>query len=203
MIKNIIFDFGDIFINLDKEATLKSLSKFGVNEIDEESVLILNKYEEGKISTENFVAFFREKYHISVANIIKSWNAILLDFPKHRLAFLKELSASKKYRLFLLSNTNDLHISWIQNDWGNELYTEFKNCFEQFYLSHEIGFRKPNTEIYEFVLQENNLKASETFFIDDTKENTDAAEKLGIKVWNLIPKQEDVVNLQTKKEFNT
>ena len=72
--------------------------------------------------------------------------------------------------------------------------------FEQFYLSHEIGFRKPNTNIYEFVLQENKLNASETLFIDDTKENTDAAKLLGFKVWNNNPYKQDVVNLFSIKK---
>lgn len=202
MIKNIIFDFGDIFINLNKEATLKALAKFGIHEIDKESMKIVYQYEEGEISTEDFVAFFSKQFKIAKKDLIAAWNIILLDFPKDRLAFLKKLAESKKYRLFLLSNTNDLHISWIQNDWGEELYNEFKNCFEQFYLSHEINFRKPNAEIYQFVLNENKLKAEETFFIDDTKENTDAAERLGIKTWNLIPGKEDVVDLQTQKELN-
>ena len=115
-----------------------------------------------------------------------------------RLNFVKTLAASKKYRLFLLSNTNELHISWIQNNWGMELYKEFKNCFEQFYLSHEIHFRKPDTEIYEFVLTENDLKASETLFVDDVVENTNSAKDLGLQVWNLIPGKEDVVDLLTK-----
>ena len=92
-------------------------------------------------------------------------------------------------------NTNDLHISWIKKNWGLELYNDFKNCFEQFYLSHEIHFRKPNPDIYDFVLTNNQLKVHETFFIDDTKENTDAASKLGIHVWNLNPKNEDVTQL--------
>ena len=102
----------------------------------------------------------------------------------------------------LLSNTNDLHISWIIKDWGVELYDEFKNCFEQFYLSHEIGLRKPNANIYEFVLSENNLKAEETFFIDDTYENTYSAQMLGIKTWNIQPETEDVVDLLAQKEFD-
>jgi len=127
MIKNIIFDFGDIFINLDKEATLKALAKFGIHEIGKESMKVAYRYEEGKISTEDFVAFFSRQLKITKKDLIVAWNAILLDFPKDRLAFLKKLAESKKYRLFLLSNTNDLHISWIQNDWGEELYNEFKN----------------------------------------------------------------------------
>lgn len=201
MIKNIVFDFGDIFINLDKEATFKELAKLGVDQITDEMMAVAHQYEKGDISTNDFIDFFHQKVKLSKEELVFAWNAILLDFPKHRLQFLKELVANKEYRLFLLSNTNDLHITWIQNNWGSELYTEFKNCFEQFYLSHEIHFRKPNANIYQFVLQENNLKAEETFFIDDTLENTLAAEKLGIQTWNLIPGKEDVVNLLIKKEF--
>lgn len=201
MIKNIIFDFGDIFINLDKPATLRELAKLGVTDISESMMKVYHQYEMGLISTDEFVGYFHNEFGIAKEDLIRSWNAILLDFPKERLQFIKELSASKKYRLFLLSNTNDLHISWIQNDWGSELYNEFKNCFEQFYLSHEIHFRKPNADIYEFVLQENNLVAEETLFIDDTKENTDSANELGIHVWNLIPGEDEVTELFTKKEF--
>jgi putative hydrolase of the HAD superfamily len=201
MIKNIIFDFGDIFINLDKEATFKELAKLGVDQITKEMMAVAHQYEKGEISTNDFIEFFHQKFDIDKSDLIRAWNAILLDFPKHRLQFLKELEAGKKYRLFLLSNTNEMHIKWIQNNWGSKLYEEFKDCFEQFYLSHEIHFRKPNADIYQFVLQENKLKAEETFFIDDTLENTVAAEKLGIHVWNLIPGKEDVVNLLIKKEL--
>ena len=202
MIKNIVFDFGDIFINLDKEATFKELAKLGVHQITEEMMSIVHQYEKGEVSTSDFIEFFHNKFTVDKPDLVSAWNAILLDFPQHRLVFLKALASSKKYRLFLLSNTNEMHIKWIEEDWGSELYAEFKNCFEQFYLSHEIGFRKPNADIYSFVLQENNLLAKETFFIDDTIENTEAADRLCIKTWNLIPGKEDVVNLLTKKEFN-
>ncbi len=201
MIKNIIFDFGDIFINLDKEATVKEMAKLGVTSISDEMMQVYYKYEQGLISTDEFVDFYHQKCAVKKAHLIRAWNAILLDFPKYRLQFLKELAASKKYRLFLLSNTNDLHISWIKNNWGMALYNEFKNCFEQFYLSHEIHFRKPNKNIFEFVLKENNLLPSETIFIDDTKENTATANQLEMKVWHLIPQKEDVVHLLQKKGF--
>ena len=201
MIKNIIFDFGDIFINLDKPATLNKLEALRVSKISNEMINTYHLYEMGLISTDKFLEFFYEKFQIPKEELILAWNAILLDFPLKRLNFLKELQNQNNYRLFLLSNTNDLHISWIKNDWGQKLYSEFKNCFEQFYLSHEINLRKPNKNIYDFVLEQNNLIANETFFIDDTKENTESAKELGIKVWNLIPEKEDVVNLQTRKEF--
>lgn len=198
MIKNIIFDFGDVFINLDKQATYRELAKLGLHEVDESMLEQYYAYETGKITTEAFVGHFHKTYGFSKEDLVRAWNAILLDFPKHRLQFLKELSAGAEYRLFLLSNTNELHIDWIKNDWGMELYEEFKSCFEQFYLSHEIHFRKPNSDIYQFVLAENNLLAEETFFIDDTLENTEAAEQLGIRSWNIDPEKEDVVNLAEK-----
>jgi putative hydrolase of the HAD superfamily len=202
MIKNIIFDFGDVFINLDKPATILELQNLGVEEVTPEMLEIAKTYEVGRITTKEFLNAFTKLYpQVSDQQFVDAWNAILKDFPIHRMDFIKDLKASQKYRLFLLSNTNDLHISWIQRDWQQELYSEFKDQFEQFYLSHEINLRKPNKDIFEFVLNKNALKPEETYFIDDTKENTDAAKELGIHVWNLNPATEDVVDLLARKEF--
>ena len=198
MIKNIVFDFGDIFINLDKKLFAEELQKIHISQESEEVLPILQQYEMGLVSTDKFLTFFEERLSVSQDKLKKAWNSILLDFPKERLRFIQNLSESKKYRLFLLSNTNDLHISWIQKNWGMEQYNAFKICFEQFYLSHEINLRKPNNNIYEFVLTTNKLAPKETLFIDDTKENTDAAKALGIHIWNLKPGKEDVLELLTK-----
>ena len=198
MIKNIVFDFGDIFINLDKKLFAEELQKIHISQESEEMLPILQQYEMGLVSTDKFLTFFEERLSVSQDKLKRAWNSILLDFPKERLRFIQNLSESKKYRLFLLSNTNDLHISWIQQNWGMEQYNAFKICFEQFYLSHEINLRKPNNNIYEFVLTTNDLEPKETLFIDDTKENTDAAKALGIHIWNLKPGKEDVLELLTK-----
>jgi len=194
-IKNIIFDFGDIFINLDKIGAMsKALELFEVKEFTPQMIQVNMDYEKGLITTEAFIKFYTTAYpNISKTKIIESWNCMLLDFPLHRLDFIKRVS--KKYRCFLSSNTNELHIDWIKNDWGMELYNDFKNCFEQFYLSHEMNMRKPDANIYEFVLNENNLIASETLFIDDTEENTDTSTALGIHSWNLIPGKEEIIDL--------
>jgi len=198
MIKNIIFDFGDIFINLDKQGTYKAMAELGVTEISQEMILVYHNYEKGLISTDEFIQFYEDKVNLKREDLVNAWNAVLLDFPESRLKFIQELAQSKKYRLFLLSNTNDLHIKWIQNSVGAAFYNQFKSSFEQFYLSHEIHFRKPDAEIYEFVLQQNNLVAEETLFVDDLKENTDSAQQLGIHVWNLDPSKDEVSELFTK-----
>ena len=211
MIKNIIFDFGDIFINLDKLAVDKNLKEIGLETFPEKMLLHCYDLETGKLTKDEFVEIFVNEYYDKLKGenfdekcieFIKIWNSILLDFPNYRLKFLIDLKKSKKYRLFLLSNTNEIHISWVKKSWGIDLYNEFKNCFEQFYLSHEINLRKPNTDIYEFVLSNNQLIADETLFIDDTKENTDSASKLGIHVWNLNPNSDDIIQLLTKNILN-
>jgi putative hydrolase of the HAD superfamily len=203
MIKNIVFDFGDVFINLNKQGTLQALQAHSGNaKVFTESLKnAAIQYETGTLTTEKFTRIYSDHFHISNREFVAMWNAILLDFPPHRMAFLKLLKSSGKYRLFLLSNTNELHISWIQSRWGINLYEEFKNQFEQFYLSHEIKMRKPNKEIYEFVLEENDLKPEETLFVDDTKSNIDTASELGIHTWNLDPQKDDISNLLERKEF--
>jgi putative hydrolase of the HAD superfamily len=202
MIKNIIFDFGDIFIDLDKAATLTSIISMTQNIDHKPEMLVYYDYEKGLISSEEFVDAHR--LFLPDANdetIIAAWNAIIKDFPENRLQWVEKLALEGKYRLFLLSNTNELHIKKVIENMGIERYNRFHKCFEKFYLSHEIHLRKPNTDIYEFVLKQNNLTATESIFIDDTEENTTAAAKLGIHTWNLIPGKEDITNLFQHQAF--
>ncbi len=199
MIKNIIFDFGDIFINLDKPAVFTALTKVGYTEITPELDKIFKDYEMGLITSDNFIKSLNQIFPKANSKEIKeAWNSILLDFPEHRLKFVEQLASEKKYRLFLLSNTNEIHIDFATASIGSDRFDRFKACFEKFYLSHEINLRKPNNNIYEFVLAENNLKPEETFFVDDTKENTDSSTALGIKSWNLLVGEEDIIQLKTK-----
>lgn len=199
MIKNLILDFGDIFINLNKPATGKAMQSFGFTEITPELDHIFKEYEKGLISSDQFLNATNTIFPKATRkNLIDAWNTILLDFPDYRLKFLEDLYACKKYRLFLLSNTNAIHMDFVKNQMGTDRYHRFKNCFEVFYLSYKMKMRKPDAEIFEFVLKENNLLAQETLFVDDTKENTDAAAKLGIYTWNLIVGKEDITALKTK-----
>lgn len=198
MIKTIIFDFGDVFLNLEKPATQRELSRYEVNEFSEEMLEKNKAYEKGEISSEEFVNFYCTRFSLLTPKAFKnSWNAILLDFPKHRLDFLKKLADHGEYNLILLSNTNNVHIDWVKEN--IKFFEDFKDCFDAFYLSQEIGFRKPDPEIFEFVLEKHDLKPEETLFIDDTKENTDAAAALGIHIWNIDPATEDVTELFTTK----
>lgn len=194
-ISTLIFDFGDVFINLDKDGAMENaLRLFKVNAFDEAMLNINIEYETGKISTSHFINFYTEKFpYLNENDIIEAWNYILRDFPKYRLDFIQKLASDAKYRLILLSNTNHLHIEYIKTH--VPFYEDFKACFYQFYLSQEIHLRKPNTDIFQFVLQENNIIAQNCLFIDDTKANTDTAKEMGFNVWNIDETKEDVIHL--------
>ncbi len=201
MIKNIIFDFGDIFINLDKEGLQNALQSLGIQDWNSTLHELNESFEKGECSEQGFLfgvqKFVPEK---SIDDIKESWCKILADFPLKRLNFLEEL-AKTNYRLFLLSNTDSIHINYFKDTVGTEFYNRFYNSFEKVYFSFEMGLRKPQAAIYNQVLNENDLIASETLFVDDKKENTDAAKQLDIQVWNLQVGKEDVVQLFEKVKF--
>jgi putative hydrolase of the HAD superfamily len=199
MIKNIILDFGDVLINLDKPATAKAMVQHGFTEITPALEVLFQDYEKGFLSSSDFLDEVAS--HFPNANrdyLIEAWNSILLDFPEHRLKFIEQLAMENHYKMILLSNTNDLHMERVKAEMGMERFLRFQNAFDVFYLSYEIGMRKPDAEIFDFVLQENELLPHETFFVDDVKENTDAAAELGINVWNLQVGKEDVTQLKSK-----
>ena len=198
MIDTIIFDFGDIFINLDKEATISGLKKLGMTEWNAEFDRLNLLFETGDISHEDFLKGFQEQLpNASIEEILEAWNAVLLDFPLYRLEFLQMLS--KKYRLFLLSNTDSIHIETFENKSGTSFYSDFYQCFEKVYFSFEIGMRKPNPEVFQYLINKHELSPKRTLFVDDKKENTDSAAVLGFHIWNLQVGKEDVVDLFEKQ----
>lgn len=200
MIDTIIFDFGDVFINLDKEGSINALKKLGLAQWNDDMNQLNLQFEKGQIDEENFLLGIQKHVpNASTDQISAAWNAVLLDFPLRRLEFLQKLST--KYRLFLLSNTDAIHIATFEKEYGASFYSDFYQCFEKVYFSFEIGMRKPDAEIFNYVLNNHNLITNHTLFVDDKKENTDAALSLGFQVWNLQVGQEDVLDLFTKKEF--
>lgn len=200
MINTIIFDFGDVFINLEKQTSIESFKKLGLNGPNEELLAQNNFFEKGKISELEFIETF-QKYipNAGIEDIRKAWNSLIGDFPLYRLEFLQMLSY--KYRLFLLTNTDSIHINHFEHKTGMSFYSDFYQCFEKVYYSYEMGMRKPQPEIFNAIIKKHDLSPKRTLFVDDKKENTDVAESLGMHVWNLQVGKEDVVDLFSKKEL--
>lgn len=198
MINTIIFDFGDVFINLDKKAFTKAFTDLGLKKWSDDLDEINKKFETGTVSEEVFLnAFKKHLPHASLEQIKHAWNTILGEFPLYRLEFLQNLKG--KFKMFLLTNTDMIHIDKFEHKVGLSFSRDFYNCFDQVYYSYELNLRKPNEEIFKHLINKHELSPKRTLFIDDKKDNTDAAARLGINVWNLQVGDEDVVDLFTKK----
>lgn len=201
MVNAIIFDFGDVFINKNKEAKDQALAELGLTTWTDEHEKLELKLETGKIDSEDFLKGLQKSMPDATLKEIKAaWNAGIDDFPLYRLEFLQNLSGN--YRLFLLSNTDPIHIEKFERDVESSFYMDFYQCFEKVYFSHEIGYRKPDAEAFNFILNKHDIQPKRTLVVDDKKFNTDAAEALGFQVWNLQAGEEDVIELFEKKVIN-
>ena len=200
MINAILFDFGDIFINLDKKGQQEAFHKLGLSKLNDDLLTQNDLFEKGKISETQFLESF-QKYipQATLAEIKSAWNTIIGEFPLYRLEFLQMLS--QKYRLFLITNTDSIHIAHFEEKVGASFFSDFYQCFEKVYYSYEMGLRKPMPEIYRVILKNHDLSPKRTLFVDDKKENTDAAAQEGIHIWNLQVGMEDVVQLFEQKQI--
>ena len=186
-IKNIIFDWGGVITDLHFDAAKKAFQQLGLTIFDETIPHsthndIFLPFEIGKISPDEFRNRIRQ-YAPSLLNdqeIDTAWNAMLGDLPAERWNLLEK--AHKFYRTFLLSNTNAIHVAYyfncLQKIYGTYGYTHF---FEKTYFSFELGLRKPNEDIFQYVLKDTGINPQETLFIDDFVENIATARKLGFQ----------------------
>jgi HAD superfamily hydrolase (TIGR01509 family) len=197
MFDSIIFDFGDVFINLDKQATPLALKKLGLTKWSSKIDSLNFNFEKGLITRTEFLLGLNELVpEATPEEVLAAWNAVLLDFPMYRLEFLETIS--KKYQLYLLSNTDSIHINHFKETNGDAFYNRFYNCFEKVYFSYDLGKRKPDVEIYNYVINENNLNTERTLFVDDNLDNIQGAKKTGLQVWHLQKGKEDVIQLFEK-----
>jgi putative hydrolase of the HAD superfamily len=194
-IKNIIFDFGGVLLNLDYHKTDTAFKDLGFTNFDEmysqfKADHLFEKLETGSVSEEQFFVILNKAADkpIDKEAISAAWSAMLLDYRKESLDCLKELS--KNYQLFLLSNTNILHQRAFYDIYEKQFgRNDFNDHFAKAWYSHEIGMRKPNKEIYEFVLKDAGLIAGETLFIDDSYPNLPPAREAGIRTHLLLPEE--------------
>jgi len=188
------------FINLEKEAQVEAFKKLGLPGPNQELVEMNDLFEKGKVSELEFITGFHKFIpNAGIEEIRTAWNTIIGEFPLYRLEFLQMLSS--RYKLFLLTNTDEIHISRFEHKVGMSFYTDFYRCFEKVYYSYEMGMRKPDPGIYSYIVNKHDLSPKRTLFVDDKKVNTDAAASIGIHVWNLQVGKEDVVDLFEQKHL--
>jgi FMN phosphatase YigB (HAD superfamily) len=189
-IKNIIFDYGNVIFNIDFTRVAEAWKQLGINNAADfyghrQQDPVFNLLERGEISVADFRNRIRElsgKPDLTDEQIDGAWNKIFLDIPQGNHELLQQVKA--KYRTFLLSNINAIHYdyvhSYLQREFG---MANNDDLFEKIYYSHLAGKRKPDAEIFEQVLSENNLDPAETLFIDDSPQHLETAQKLGMQTY--------------------
>ena len=184
-IKNIVFDLGGVLINLDFERALKAFKKAGFENIEKQLQSfnregIFDQFELGLISEDEFRSAIREQTNVSLTDqeIDDMWNLILVDIPREKLELILELRG--KYMVYLLSNTNKTHWDYTCQHAFNYHGFRVNDYFEETFLSFEMHLAKPDKAIFKKMLEDANLIAEETLFIDDSEANCKAAAELGI-----------------------
>ena len=188
-IKNIIFDLGGVIINLDIPKTFKNLAVLGG--ISERQLMgmvdgspLFHDYEKGLVSSRAFRSGIRRllKKDIADRDIDDAWNGMLLDVPTERLEVIEALKG--KYNLFVLSNTNDIHVQAFEKIVTRSYdLQKYHQLFDYIYYSYRINKRKPDADIYRLVLDEQNLVPEETMFFEDTRDNINGAAALNIQTY--------------------
>lgn len=204
-IKNIVFDLGDVILNIDVPIASKSFADLSGREQSEILTIfkeneLFRQFETGLLDEATFRNYVREILNfpdLSDEAIDTAWNSLLLDLPPDRVELLKTLAT--KYRLFLLSNTSSIHITQVNKILeASTGVKKLEDLFEIVFLSYEMGLMKPDTRIYQEVLDRAGLKAEETLFLDDNADNIRGAAQLGIET---IHVQKPVTILEYLKDY--
>ena len=196
-VKNIIFDLGGVIIGLDVKKTISEFNKLSYMPfedfyLDANRSQLFAAFDKGEISEAGFFKVLADELRFSGPPevMLKAWNAMLLDVPENRLDMLVELK--QDYNTFLLSNTCEPHITAFEHDlYIRHGVRNFNDYFDKVYYSCRIGMRKPDREIFEFILGDNSLNPNETIFIDDTEQHVKAAGACGINSY-LLPKNTEI-----------
>ena len=184
--ESIIFDLGGVIINLDYNRTAQAFVDLGLTNFNEiyskaKQTSLFDDFEKGTMEDPRFRATLKQYLpaHITDLQVDAAWNAMLLDIPLHRIEFLRNVA--KHYRIFLLSNTNHIHVEAFTK-MNDQLFGQgaFESIFEKHYYSCNMGMQKPDAEIFEFVLKENGLDRTKTLFIDDSPQHVEGALKTGL-----------------------
>lgn len=175
MIRNVVFDIGQVFVHLDHRPLLRLLSSKGVDTSSLDALLeriAFDDHETGRLHGDGLMERFAALATLPVAHaeLHARWVDMFELQPRmvdlaHRLA--------ERYRVYLLSNIGDLHWAHFSREYG------FHQIGHGALLSYLAGYMKPHAGIYIEAERRFELQPAETVFIDDRAENIAAARVRG------------------------
>lgn len=193
-IRNIILDYGNVLFDIDFSRLRQSFVNLGIADVDafyghQAQHALFDAFDKGILTAAQFRSELRNATHnrkLSDEAIDSAWNSLLIGVRAGHHDLLLQLQ--KQYRTFLLSNNNEIHYQWIMDYLQREFGLNGNDSFfEKAYYSHLIRMRKPDEEIFEFVLDTHKLTPEETLFVDDSPQHIETATRLGIRAHLLRP----------------
>jgi glucose-1-phosphatase len=192
-ITTVIFDLGGVLFDIEYKRTQEAFQKLGaITDFQEvysqqKQAGIFDEFEKGNISPVKFREGLRKWLPEKVTDeqIDSAWNALLIGFPSERISMLARLK--NRYNLFLLSNTNEIHLVEVMNMLKIHTPEGLDKVFTKEYYSCRMGLRKPDKEIYEKVLAENKLNPANTLFVDDLAQNIEGAQWTWLQILHCAP----------------
>jgi FMN phosphatase YigB (HAD superfamily) len=187
--KAVLFDLGGVLIDIDYMATEKAFEKLGVTDFKDRFTQfaqneVFDRFECGKISPQHFINLLlpETKMGTSPNQVVAAWNAMIGEFPIQKLALLKNLKQAK-VPLFLLSNTNELHFTEVERSLKKHTQDHLNSFFEQVFLSHQIGKRKPHPDTFKWTCRQMGFDPREVLFIDDSPQHIEGAKAAGLQTF--------------------
>lgn len=191
-IENIIFDFGGVIMDINIGRTLVAFNNLKIEGLNSDDIISGHKkflldLELGLITPSQFIDAIHVEYpaakNVNEKEIWDAWNALLLPYDRGRIEMLEKIN--KKYRTYLLSNTNFPHRVKFKEMYRKQFGENFDDLFIQCFYSDEMHLRKPDLEIYKQVMESIRLDPRKTLFIDDNEANITGARKYGLHVYHL------------------
>ncbi|HMC98180.1 MAG TPA: HAD family phosphatase [Flavobacteriales bacterium] len=200
-IDTLLLDLGGVLIDVDYTASARAFKALGFADFDAlyskaKQDHLFDGFETGALSPGQFRDRIRQLFRpdISDERIDACWNAMLGSIPPARIELIHRLK--ERFRVLLLSNTNAIHVPAFSEIIRRENgIADFKSLFHGAYYSCEIGLRKPDVEVYRYVLGEHHASAERTLFIDDSLHHVQGARRAGLKAEHLMLENEDVLGL--------
>ena len=187
-VKCVVLDLGGVLIDIDYQATEDAFMGLGLVDFKErysqlQQNSLFDEYEKGQISAQHFINKLLDfcPQGTTANKVVSAWNAMLGEFPAEKIALLEQLK--NRFPLYMLSNTNDLHIHGVQAAWKRASSAKMEDYFKAIFLSFEIGKRKPDAETFRWTAEQTGFLPEEILFIDDSPQHIEGAKSIGLQTF--------------------
>lgn len=194
-IKTLIFDFGGVLIDLNKERSIQAFSELGIEKVKDllnnwcqKGVFLL--FEEGKISSREFLDNIHQMTdkELTDEDIKQAFITFLDGIPRYKLNLITKLR--KGYNIFLLSNINEMIFQHACDTYFHAYGDDIKDYFDRFYLSFQMKVCKPNKKIFDMMIADSGIHTEECLFLEDGIQNIETAQSLGFNTFFVKPEED-------------